>query len=156
MTKRRSCALEVLWIAWQQGEAKAFALATAQRVRLANPAHGEAVLALVGIFEADFLALDRPLALGKVAPLHQGERAVLAVELEENITVDLAGERVADDRQPGFPARQGLGIACRRRGRRRCLGRRGGAGGGTTRCPGARAGVVDSQPENVRKRAGFP
>src|SRR5882757_8977738 len=143
MTKQRSCALEVLWIAWHQGEAKAFALATAQRDRLANPAHGEAVLVLVGIFQADLLALDRPLALGKVAPLHQGERAVLAVELEENITVDLAGERVADDRQPGFAARQGLGIACRCRGRRRSLGRRGGAGAGAAGRTGARAGVVD-------------
>src|ERR1700730_803819 len=107
---------EVLWIAWEQGQAKAFALAAAECDRLSAPAHGEAVLVLVGIFEADLFALDRPLALGKVAALHQGERAVLAVELEENIAVDLAGERVADDRQPGFAARQGLGIAGRRRG----------------------------------------
>src|SRR5258708_14668666 len=135
MTKQRSCALEVLWIAWQQGEAKAFALATAQRDRFANPAHGEAVLVLVGIFEADFLALDRPLALGKVAPLHQGERAVLAVELEENIAIDLAGERVADDRQPGFAARQGLGIAGCCLGRRRRLVRRGGACAGPLPMP---------------------
>src|SRR5258707_9443407 len=105
MTKQRSCALEVLWIAWQQGEAKAFALAAAQRVRLSGPAHGEAVLVLVGILVADFLALDRPLALGKVAPLHQGERAVLPVQLAENITDDLAGELVADNRHPGFAPR---------------------------------------------------
>src|SRR6266851_1622359 len=136
---------EVLWIAWQQGQAKAFALAAAECDLLSGAAHGEAVLVLVGIFEADFLTFDRPLALGKVAALLQGERAVLAVELEENIAVDLAGERVADDRQPGFAARQSLGIAGRRRGRRRRLWRRGGAGAGATRRTGARAGVIDCQ-----------
>src|ERR1700682_1772490 len=133
---------EVLWIAWQQRQAKAFALAATECDLLSGAAHGEAVLVLVGIFEADFLTFDRPLALGEVAALLQGERAVLAVELEENLAVDLAGERVADNRQPGFAARQGLGIAGRRRGRRRRLWRRGGAGAGATRRTGTRAGVV--------------
>src|SRR5512144_1896935 len=70
---------EVLRVALQDLELIAALVLALEDDLVASAADRLAVLVLVGILEADLLALERPLALGDLAAFHQGQRAVLAV-----------------------------------------------------------------------------
>src|SRR6185295_3693059 len=138
---------EVLRVALEDLELVAALVLALEGDLVAGAADGLAVLVLVGILEADPLALERPLALGDLAVFQQAERAVLAVVLEDHLAIDLAGHRVADQRQPGFGAGHRLGG--RRRGSRGSLASRGAGAAGRA---GPRAGILDLQAEDVGQR----
>src|SRR5882672_11844670 len=98
--RRETIRSEVLRVALEHLEPIAALVLALEDDLVAGAADRLAVLVLVGILEADPLALERPLALGDLAALEQRERAVLAVVLEDHLAIDLAGDGVADDRQP--------------------------------------------------------
>src|SRR5215218_2509928 len=126
---------EVLRVALEDLEPIAALVLALEGDLVAGAADRLAVLVFVGILEADPLALERPLALGDRAAFQQAERAVLAVVLEDHLAIDLAGHRVADQRQP----RLGAG--------HRLVGRRRGGGGSANAAgrAGPRAGILDFQ-----------
>src|SRR5690348_5993934 len=95
---------EVLRVALEDLELVAALVLALEGDLVAGAADRLAVLVLVGILEADPLALERPLALGDLAVFQQAERAVLAVVLEDHLALDLARHRVADQGQPGLGA----------------------------------------------------
>src|SRR4029453_5140663 len=106
---------EVLRVAFKDLESIAALVLALEGDLIAGAADRLAVLVLVGILEADPLAFERPLALGDRAAFHKGERAALAVLLEALLPIDLAGHRIADERQPGLGTGHRL-VGCRRGG----------------------------------------
>src|SRR5215210_928946 len=81
---------EVLRVALKHLEPIAALVLALEGDFVAGAADRLAVLVLVGILEADPLALERRLALGDRAAFQQGQRAVLAVVLEDHLAIDLA------------------------------------------------------------------
>src|SRR5215204_7309453 len=76
---RMTICSEVLRVAREHLEPIAALVLALEGDLVAGAADRLAVLVLVGILEADPLALERPLALGDLAAFHQGQGAVLAV-----------------------------------------------------------------------------